>query len=237
MIEFELPVHPSTGVTALGVLPSGRIVWPVLGASEDDDPEDPKDDPDAPEGDPAGPEGKPEDDPDDEEDKPLGPKGERALQAEKTRRREETRKRRELEAELAELRKGDGNDAEKSKREAEQAATAKVNARILRSEIRAAAAGKLSDPKDALKLLDLDQFEVDADGEVDEAEIADAIEDLLKRKPYLAANAQGKPRFEGGADGGARKGSAKPITEEQLKKMSPAEIDKAYGEGKLSHLM
>jgi hypothetical protein len=30
-----LPVHPSTGLQALAVLPSGRIVWPVLGGAED----------------------------------------------------------------------------------------------------------------------------------------------------------------------------------------------------------
>lgn len=30
-----LPVHPFTGLQALAVLPSGRVVWPVLGGSED----------------------------------------------------------------------------------------------------------------------------------------------------------------------------------------------------------
>ena len=92
-----------------------------------------------------------------------------------------------------------------ARREAEQAATAKANARILRSEVRAAAAGKLADPKDALRFLDLDQFEVDEDGEVDEDEIADAIEDLVKRKPYLAAAQGGNgKRFQGRGDGGTR---------------------------------
>lgn len=31
----ELPIHPRTGLRALGVMPSGRIVWPIFGASED----------------------------------------------------------------------------------------------------------------------------------------------------------------------------------------------------------
>lgn len=31
----DLPIHPRTGLRALGVLPSGRIVWPIFGASED----------------------------------------------------------------------------------------------------------------------------------------------------------------------------------------------------------
>lgn len=30
-----LPVHLSTGLTALGVLPSGRVVWPIMGGSGD----------------------------------------------------------------------------------------------------------------------------------------------------------------------------------------------------------
>ncbi len=64
---------------------------------------------------------------------------------------------------------------------------AKANRRILRSEVKAAAAGKLADPNDALHMLDLDQFEVDDDGNVDEDEIATAIADLLEKKPYLAA--------------------------------------------------
>lgn len=39
MIEYDdmvLPVHPYTGLAAIGVLPSGRPVWPVIGASDDD---------------------------------------------------------------------------------------------------------------------------------------------------------------------------------------------------------
>lgn len=31
MLTGELPIHPYTGLQALGVLPSGRIVWPVMG--------------------------------------------------------------------------------------------------------------------------------------------------------------------------------------------------------------
>jgi hypothetical protein len=44
-------------------------------------------------------------------------------------------------------------------------------------------------------------------------------------------------RFEGGADQGARKPAGQPITEAQLKKMTPAQIAMAHEEGKLSHLM
>ena len=35
MNAVVLPVHPFTGLQAIAVLPSGRIVWPVLGGSDD----------------------------------------------------------------------------------------------------------------------------------------------------------------------------------------------------------
>lgn len=36
----SLPIHPRTGRTAVGVLSSGRIVWPVAGGADDDPPAD-----------------------------------------------------------------------------------------------------------------------------------------------------------------------------------------------------
>lgn len=98
-------------------------------------------------------------------------------------------------------------------REAEHAATlaaqavkdealSAANQRILKAEVRAQAAAKLNDPKDALLYLDLSGFEVGEDGEVDGDAVASAIDKLITDKPYLAA--QGT-RFKGEADGGARK--------------------------------
>lgn len=94
-------------------------------------------------------------------------------------------------------------DVDKLKREAALEATQKANDRILRSEVRAIATGKLTDPADALVYLDLSKFEVDDDGAVDEEEITDAITSLLEKKPYLGA-AQGGKRFKGTGDGGAK---------------------------------
>lgn len=72
--------------------------------------------------------------------------------------------------------------------------------RLLRSEIRAVAAGKLADPNDAISLLDLDKFELDEDGNVDEEKVAKAITKLLEDKPYLAANgARRKVDFDAGS--------------------------------------
>lgn len=107
---------------------------------------------------------------------------------------------------------------EKAKTEAAEAAgkeaTAKANARILRAEIKAAAAGKLADPGDALRLLDLDDFEVDDEGDVDAKAIAKAIDDLVKSKPYLVGKTAGK----GSADNGARSNSgdsSKPMSAQE----------------------
>ena len=93
-------------------------------------------------------------------------------------------------------------EAAQKTREVETAALAKANERILKAEVRAQAASKLNDPKDALLHLDLSKFEVGEDGEVDGDAVASAIDKLITDKPYLAA--QGT-RFKGEADGGARK--------------------------------
>lgn len=160
----------------------------------------------------------------------LGDPGKRALASMKGKWRSERDKRRDLERRLAGKEQGDGDDAVQK---ATAAATAAANNRILKAEIRAAAASKLADPRDALRFLDLDAFEVDDDGEVDAEEIADAIEDLLKNKPYLAA-ATAK-RFQGTGDGGAARKAGRPkqLGAKDLKNMSAEEIVKAQDAGRL----
>ncbi|MGZ4465213.1 MAG: phage scaffolding protein [Nocardioides sp.] len=174
----------------------------------------------------------------------LGDAGKKALDRQKARANAERDRRKALEAELAELRAknagGDPNDLEAARKaardEGRSEALTKANQRILRSEVRAAAAGKLNDPADALKLLDLSKFEVDDDGNVDEDEIADAIADLVKAKPYLAA--QGGKRFQGGADGGARKESRPTqLTQDDLDRMTPEQIVKAKADGRFADLL
>ncbi|MEV0639035.1 hypothetical protein AB0I77_29645 [Streptomyces sp. NPDC050619] len=174
----------------------------------------------------------------------LGDAGKRALDSMKDKWKSERDKRRELEAKLAAKDKpadGDQRDPEAIVRQAEQAALSKANARIIRAEVKAAAAGKLADPADAYRFLDLAQFEVDDDGNVDADEIGDAIADLIQSKPYLAVQSgTPKPRFEGTADSGARKGTGRPaqLTEADVKRLSAegkhAEILKAREEGRLA---
>ncbi|QSE94189.1 hypothetical protein JWS13_39120 [Rhodococcus pseudokoreensis] len=199
MSSTILPIHAVTGLTALGLTKRGKPIWPVLGGNgegdgdtddkgpvDDDQDEEPDDEPDA----------DTDDDPDEDEDRALGPKGEKALAAEKDKRKQErsrritsVRENRQLKAQLAAKGKPKVKESDDDERERviEERLTARANARIIAAEVRAAAAGKLSDPADAHRFLDLDQFEVTEDGEVDPDEIADAIDDLIKKKPYLAA--------------------------------------------------
>jgi len=145
----------------------------------------------------------------------------------------------ELDTLRAEVAKLQGKEAEfTAAQEAQRLkdeALAVANQRILKAEFRAAAAGKLNDPADALAYIDLSSFEVSDDGAVDSTAIAAAIADLITTKPYLAA--QGG-RFQGGADTGTRNESGSTqLTEADVKRLSAegrhAEIVKAKEEGRL----
>jgi len=262
-MHAPLPVHPRTHARALGwrTARPGEDdsvlypIWPILGGAEDDDQDDDGDGDET--DDPADDDGPDDDgeqdgdgdadaggddDADPEGADQLGDKGKRALASMKGKWRTERDKRRELERLLADKDAASSgsakDDADTIRRQAEAAATVKANARIVRSEVRAAAAGKLADPKDALTFLDLSQFEVNEDGEIDAEEISDAIDELIKSKPYLAA-ATAKPRFQGTGDGGAARKASRPkqLTEHDLKTMSPEAIDKAHKEGRFDDLL
>lgn len=117
----------------------------------------------------------------------LGDAGKKALDTMKAKLKAERQKRIAAEGRVHELENGDDDEDAKTRRQAESDALAKANARIVKAEVRAAAAGKLADPADALNFIDLTEFEVGEDGDVDQDDIAEAIDDLLRRKPYLAA--------------------------------------------------
>jgi hypothetical protein len=213
-----------TGLHAVGFRKDGRPIWPIMGAADDDkdtggaDGGDDTDDTGS-EGadddkDTGGADGGDDTDTggDDAGSDDLGDKGKQAIDRmkarEKAARAEARKAKQERDDAIAKLEAKDKPDDEQAieaaRREGESAATVKANARILRSEVKAAAAGKLADPNDALRMLDLDSFEVDTDGEVDVDEINDAIADLLEKKPYLAAQGRPKPkpdRNQGGRGG------------------------------------
>jgi hypothetical protein len=192
--------HPLTGepIVAIGRRRNGQPIWPVIGAAEDGEDGGDTDDGDGDEQD--GDTGGTDD---------LGDAGKAAIDRMKAQRnaaKTEARQWRALATEVGvssvdELRAklfggkpkakddaaDDKPDAEQIRRDARREAQQSADARIVRAEVKAAAGGKLADPADAVKLLDLTHFELDEDGNLDEDEVADAIADLLRRKPYLAA--------------------------------------------------
>lgn len=119
---------------------------------------------------------------------------------------EERKSRQRLEQELADLKARTQTEAEKAvekaRKEGEDLASTKFATRMVKSEARAYASGKVADVEDAVTLLgDLERFVVK--GEPDTKAISSAIDELLKTKPYLAAKA-GKPAPSPLPGGGAR---------------------------------
>jgi hypothetical protein len=172
----------------------------------------------------------------------LGDAGKRALDSMKSKWKAERTQRQALERQIAEASAAPAEgsetpDLDAIKRQAASEATAKANARILRSEVKAAAAGKFADVSDAILNLDLTAFEVDENGDVDADEIAEAIQEVLTRKPHLAA-ATAK-RFQGTGDGGAARKASGPVqlTKSDLDRMSPEQIHKAKREGRLNQVL
>jgi hypothetical protein len=208
----------------------------MLADGEEDDEGDSDEDEDGEDQDNSGS----EDDSDEDEEEvdgadALGDKGQKALRAMKDRVKASKKAEREAKAELERLKNSAGKTeeqlAEQQQREQREAAILnKANERIVRSEIKSAAAGKLQNPALAIRLLDLADFEVDEDGNVDEDEIAQAIDELLEREPYLAVQSGTGPKFDSAR--GKRK-VAKKLTAKDLEGMSPQEIAKAYDEGRV----
>lgn len=118
-------------------------------------------------------------------------------------------------------------------------AVANANRRVLKAEVRAAASGRLNDPGDALRYLDLDKFEVGEDGEVDSTAIGAAIDQLLETKPYLG-KAENTPQGvrttppSGTRDGDNHQGQ---LTRDDLKRMTPQQIVEAQNKGRLNDLL
>lgn len=154
----------------------------------------PKNGPEGEQGDPA-PEGEAE----------LGDAGKKALKTERDARKVAEKKATELEAENSRLRRSNaavkGADVEAIKAEIR----AEFAAQIAETAIKAEAKGRLHDPADAL--LYIKPAEAG-----DETAIKAAIDQLLKDRPYLAAESSG-PKPWGDVGGGQRKApEAEPAT-------------------------
>jgi hypothetical protein len=182
----------------------------------------------------SGDEGSDDDDDADDDDEKLGAGGKKALTDERKARKAADRRTKKAEAAAAKLQKqldtaSDASDSDQEKaikdaaKSARSEAATAYGARILESEILAAAGGKLVTPADAVGLLDLTEFDADADPEELRASIGDAIDQLLKDRPYLRAE-----KVSGSADGGAKPKPAK--TDDKL---SPKErIIRGYEQNK-----
>lgn len=206
----------------------------LAGGEDEEDQEDSEDeDQDDSENDDSGDSDEDEDDPDGAD--ALGDKGKNALRVMKDKVKASKKEAREAKAELERLKNSAGKSKEDQEAEAERAQRdaailSKANERIVRSEIKSAAAGKLQNPALAIRLLDISEFEVDEDGNVDEDEIAEAIDELLEREPYLAVQSGAGPKFDSAR---GKRRPAKKLTQKDLQGMSSAEIAKAYDEGRV----
>ncbi|MCD2461969.1 hypothetical protein MBT42_00150 [Streptomyces sp. MBT42] len=157
----------------------------------------------------------------DQDDAKLGEKGVKAL-------RELRRENRQLKAQLRQQggqgaggkpsekagdQDGDDTDPEAIRERAREEARAEVWTERVEAAAIAAAAGRLANPNRVAQLLgeDLADIPKDDKGRPDREAISELIDDLLESDPYLAAPATGKGgrRFQGDADGGARKPAKK----------------------------
>src|SRR5699024_7679089 len=102
----------------------------------------------------------------------LGDPGKKALDAMKADRNAARQQAREVQQQLEDLKAQiEGREKERAAEVEQQKvrdeALAAANERILKAEVRAAGASKLADPADALRFIDLSEFDVGEDGAVD----------------------------------------------------------------------
>lgn len=164
----------------------------------------------------------------------LGDAGKKALEAERTARKAAEKAARDAQDALTKLQQAQMSDQERAVAEAraegEKAASAKYEKELLRARLVAAGAGKVKDT--VLRRIDLDSLERDAEGNVTDEEIANAIADLVDTPAGGAT-----PLKPGGADGGARGRSAPgQLTRKDLETMSTEEIVKADRDGRLNEI-
>lgn len=179
------------------------------------------------------------------EDERLGDAGKKALDAWKDRARLAEKALKDAKVAAAKAQQeadlkdkpADEQEIERARAEARAEATAEANKRILRSELKALATGKLADPTDAALYVNLDDFTVSDSGDVDSDALNEAIADLIERKPHLAAQKQS--RFDGAADQGAKGKDSKPsqLTKDDIDSMSPEQIVAAQADGRLDKVL
>lgn len=106
-------------------------------------------------------------------------------------------------------------------------------------KLEAKAARLFQNPEDARAFLadKVGDF-IDDGGKVDVEAITDALDDLLKQRPYLGVTQGDTKRFKGTGDGGPKGNAGKPqLTRADLKGMSPDAILTAKAEGRMNNLL
>ncbi|MGW2591659.1 hypothetical protein ACWCXC_15540 [Streptomyces sp. NPDC001515] len=208
-----LPFHPLTGDQALGFRKSGTPIWPIKGGSGEGDPgSDPGTEPD----------GKPGTDPNDnpgtDPEAVLGDAGKKAIKAERDARKTAEKERDDAHAEVKRLQRANaavkGHDLEAIKAEIREEFKEQINSAALRAE----AKGRLADPSDVGRYLDVKTL----DGE--EA-IKAAVDQLLKDRPYLAAASTSDKPW--GEVGGGKQPSGDPEPSSPQERMARAYGSKA----------
>ena len=159
--------------------------------------------------------------------------------------RTEREQRKQLEQQIAELRKAQMSETERAIAEAREQAVAEarqewdterqtIARERMADRVRVAAAKDLNDPEDAVRLIDLDSLDPSTD-DVD-AEIASRLASLVEAKPYLKVS---ETHPSGSRDAGSRTDSLKPsqLTRQDLSNMTPQQIETARKEGRLDEML
>ena len=141
-------------------------------------------------------------------------------------------------AELKELKKAQLSELEQAQQAREEAekkaadALERANKRLIQAEIlREATEQKAVKPELLHRLIDTDSVTVGDDGQV--TGIQDAVKSFLEANPELV----GKGRVADPVDQGARGTTPTQLTREDLKSMTPDEINAARKEGRLDQVL
>lgn len=176
----------------------------------------------------------------------LGDAGKKALDAMKAKWRAERDKAKQLAQQLADATKktteDETPDLDAIRNQARDEARNEALKDKALDKLEAKAARLFQNPEDARAFLadKVDEF-ID-DGKVDVEAITDALDDLLKQRPYLGITQGETRRFQGTGDGGPKGSAGKPqLTKAEVERLykegKTAEIDKAREDGRLNTLL
>lgn len=212
-MTISLPIHAITGDRALGFRRDGRPIWPIKGGSGEGDPG--AGDGKGADGDPGkGSEGDPgkgtEGDPGTDPEAELGDAGKKALQAERTARKDAEKARDEAQAEVKRLQRANaavkGTDLEAIKADIR----AEFATALAETALKAEAKGRLVNPAVVTKFVDASTL-----AGADEAKVKAAVDDVLKEHPYLAAPESGAKPWGDVGGGKTPSTEAEPTTPEE----------------------